>query len=171
MSEPTPPRGVADLATDRLLLCPWSAEIAAAVVAGARRDGWADDFPAHGDRVVARLLAREPGGPGWGRHGHRLLVERAGGLVVGGAGMFPEAGGTGLEIGYGVVPSRRGRGYASEAARALVALARRDGTSRVVAGVEPGNPASARVLAGLGMRHTGTVDGEERYALVVGSWA
>lgn len=169
MPEPTAPRGVADLVTDRLLLCPWTPQTAAAVVAGVRHDGWAHDFPADGDRVVARLLAREPGGPGWGRYGHRLLVERASGLVVGGAGMFPDPGGTGLEIGYGVVGSRRGRGYAREAARALVALARADGICRVVAGVEPGNPASARVLAGIGMRHTGTVDGEERYALTVGS--
>lgn len=162
-TEPAGP--TADLRTERLLLRSWTPEVAAAVLAGARGTGWADDFPADGDRVIAGLLAREPGGPGWGRHGHRLLVERSSGLLVGGAGMFPEPGGPGLEIGYGVVPSRRGRGYAGEAAAALVGLARADGVSRVVAGVDPGNPASVRVLIGLGMRHIGTVDGVERYLL------
>ena len=153
-----------DLPTVRLLLRPWTPETAAAVVAGARCDGWAADFPADGDRVVARLLADEPDGPGWGRYGHRLLVERASGLVVGGAGLFPDGDG-GLEVGYGVVASRRGRGYAVEAARALVELARAGGVRRIVAGVEPGNDASVRVLERLGMQHTGTVDGVDRYAL------
>jgi len=153
-----------DLPTARLLLRPWTPRTAAAVVAGARRSGWAADFPADGDRVVARLLASEPDGPGWGRYGHRLLVERASGLVVGGAGLFPDGAG-GLEVGYGVVASRRGRGYAVEAARALVELAVAGGVRRIVAGVEPGNLASVRVLERLGMQYTGTVDGVDRYLL------
>ncbi|BBG00523.1 MULTISPECIES: GNAT family N-acetyltransferase [Pseudonocardia] len=153
-----------DLPTARLLLRPWTPAAVAAVVAGTRCDGWATDFPADGDRVVARLLAGTPDGPGWGRYGHRLLVERATGLVVGGAGLFPDGAG-GLEVGYGVVASRRGRGYAGEAARALVGLAMAGGVRRIVAGVEPGNLASVRVLERLGMQHTGTVDGVHRYAL------
>ena len=39
------------------------------------------------------------------------------------------------------------------------------GVRRIVAGVEPGNLASVRVLERLGMQHTGTVDGVHRYAL------
>jgi ribosomal-protein-alanine N-acetyltransferase len=161
---PEPRTPVPDLTTPRLLLRRWSPEVAAAVVAGARLDGWAADFPAGGDREIARLLARDPGGPGWGRHGHRLLVERATGLVVGGAGLFPDGDG-GLELGYGVVASRRGRGYATEAARALAGLALADGVPRVVAGVEPGNPASVRVLERIGMHRTGSADGADRYRL------
>ncbi len=157
----------------RLMLPGWTPEVAAAVVAGTRRDDWSSDFPAEGDRVVARLLARDPAGPGWGELGHRLLVERDGGAVVGGAGLFPapDDGPSAVELGYGVVPSRRGRGYAVEAARVLLALARAAGASPLVAGVEPGNPASERVLERIGMRPTGTRDGVVRFRLDVGSGA
>lgn len=159
------------LAGPRLLLPGWTPEVAAAVVAGTRRGDWAPDFPAEGDRTIARLLARDPAGPGWGELGHRLLVERDGGAVVGGAGLFPapDDGPAAVELGNGVVPSRRGRGYAVEAARLLLALARSAGASPLVAGVEPGNPASERVLQRIGMRPTGTRDGVARFRLDVGS--
>ncbi|MEJ8281266.1 GNAT family protein [Pseudonocardia spirodelae] len=159
------------LHTARLVLPGWSPAVAAAVVAGTRRADWAADFPADGDRVVARLLARDPSGPGWGPLGHRLLVERDGGAVVGGAGLFPapDDGPAALELGYGVVASRRGRGYAAEAARALLDLALAAGAAPLVAGVDPGNPASVRVLERLGMRRCGTRGGAERFRLDVGS--
>lgn len=132
------------------------------MVAGRRSEGWAPDFPSEGDQVIARMLDRDADGP----LGQRLVVERGTGLVVGGIGLFgpPEDGR--IELGYGIVESRRGRGYATEAAHALVAatLALPEITE-VVAGVDPANPASVRVLekAGLTFQQQ-TADGA-RYAV------
>ncbi|MFI8931329.1 GNAT family N-acetyltransferase [Streptomyces sp. NPDC053474] len=141
----------ADLATDRLVLRTWSSAELAAVVADTRLADWAEDFPADGDGVIAGFLADHP--EGLHAYGHRLVVERGSGLVVGSIGLFwPPAEGV-LEVGYGVVPSRRGRGYASEATRAVVefALSSPD-VHAVYATVELSNPASVRVLEKAGLR-------------------
>jgi RimJ/RimL family protein N-acetyltransferase len=85
---------------------------------------------------------------GWGA----WLVFR-GDELVGDAGFLaPPAGGE-VELGYAVRPEHRGRGYATEAARALVewALAQ-PGVDRVVAEFEHDNVASKRVLERVGMR-------------------
>lgn len=135
----------ADLTTDRLVLRPWTTAEAAAVLDGTRSVHWADDFPAEGDRVIAGLFEQFPA---WlGAYGHRLVIERDGGQVVGSIGLFWPPNEGVLEIGYGIVPSRRGRGYASEATRALTAFAfTAPDVHTVVATVELSNPASARVL-------------------------
>ncbi len=133
------------LTTDRLALRPWRLSEAAAVLDNTRLVDWADDFPAEGDRVVAGLFDQFPA---WlGEHGHRLIIERDSGMVVGSIGLFwPPSEGI-LEIGYGVVASRRGRGYATEATRALAEFAlTAPGVHTVFANVELSNPASVRVL-------------------------
>ena len=93
------------------------------------------------------------------------MVERASGLVVGGIGFFgPPLGGE-AEIGYGIVPSRQGRGYATEAVQAMLAMAWADSRVRiVVAGTDPGNAASQRVLEKAGFRQISAGD-EFRYQL------
>ena len=93
------------------------------------------------------------------------MVERASGLVVGGIGFFgPPLGGE-AEIGYGIVPSRQGRGYATEALLAMVAMAWADArVGTVVAGTDPGNVASQRVLEKAGFRQVSAA-GEFRYRL------
>ncbi|MFJ9643736.1 GNAT family N-acetyltransferase [Streptomyces sp. NPDC101206] len=135
-----------ELTTDRLALRSWTTAEATAVLRATRRPAdWAEGFPAEGDRVIAGLFEDNPA---WlGAYGHRLIVERGSGLVVGSIGLFwPPAEGV-LELGYGVVASRRGLGYATEAARALTAYAlTAPGVHTVVAGVELSNPASVRVL-------------------------
>ncbi|MFE9750708.1 GNAT family N-acetyltransferase [Saccharothrix saharensis] len=149
---------IPELITARLALRPWDDREVAAVVGGGRLPHWADDFPADGDRVVAGLFGEHPR---WrDGHGHRLVVERDSGLVVGSIGLFwPPADGV-LEIGYGIVPSRRGRGYASEAARALTGHAfTAPGVHTVRAEVELSNPASARVLEKAGFRLLSEVRG------------
>ncbi|MEU9867549.1 GNAT family N-acetyltransferase [Actinomadura sp. NPDC048021] len=145
----------ADLTTGRLVLRPWTSGEIAAVLSGDRLAHWADDFPAEGDRAIAGFVAGNPSA--LGEHGQRLIIERSTGLVVGAVGLFwPPADGA-VEFGYGVVPSRRGRGYATEATRAIVAFAlTAPGVDRVVATVEPSNPASVRVLEKAGLRLAGT---------------
>ncbi|MCW3840309.1 GNAT family N-acetyltransferase [Micromonospora yasonensis] len=147
-----------DLTTDRLVLRHWPAEEAEAVVAGERRPHWAADYPFEGDRMIAGLLTREPDRP----HGHFQMIERETGLTVGGIGLkLPVLDGA-VEFGYGIVPSRRCRGYTTEAVRALVAFARTvPGVAEVFATVNPANAPSVRVLEKAGLRHTGTVASDE----------
>ena len=57
-----------------------------------------------------------------------------------------------MEIGYGIVPSRQRRGYATEAVHAMVAgILQVDGIETVTAHVELDNPASSRVIQKCGM--------------------
>ncbi|WP_449489151.1 GNAT family N-acetyltransferase [Streptomyces lavendulae] len=106
---------------------------------------------------IAGLLGDHPA---WlGAYGHRLIVERDSGLIVGSIGLFwPPADGV-LELGYGIVSSRRGRGYATEATRAVSEFAlATPGVHTVAAGVELSNPASVRVLEKAGFeRHDTTL--------------
>lgn len=87
--------------------------------------------------------------------------------VVGDVGFHepPSAAGM-VEIGYGILATERGRGYAQEAARALISWAHRErGIRRFRAAVSPANPPSLAVVTKLGFLRTGTQvdpkDGEE----------
>ncbi|GGL32498.1 N-acetyltransferase [Planomonospora parontospora subsp. antibiotica] len=154
----------ADLTTDRLILRSWTPDEVAAALNGARPAHWVHDFPAEGDQVIASLLAEHPA---WlGEYGHRQIIERDSGLVVGSIGLFWPPDDGALEIGYGIVPSRRGLGYASEAARALTGFAlTAPGVHMVYADVELSNPPSIRVLekAGFQRSHTDTEQGTARF--------
>lgn len=63
-----------------------------------------------------------------------------------------------IEIGWYLHPDATGRGYASEAARALLARAGDHGVRRVWAVMWPHNDASARVATAAGMTDLGVVD-------------
>ncbi|MEV0619687.1 GNAT family N-acetyltransferase [Nonomuraea sp. NPDC050404] len=151
-----------DLTTDRLLLRVWTLDEADAVVAGTRSVHWAEDFPSEGDQVIAGLFGEHPA---WlGEYGHRLVIERDSGLVVGSIGLFWPPGDGALEIGYGIVASRRGRGYAPEATRALTEFAlTAPGVHTVFANVELANPPSIRVLEKAGFRRLSGDDETARY--------
>ena len=85
--------------------------------------------------------------------------------LIGGIGMGAIEGGH--EFGYWLTPSAWGRGYATEAGRAVVAAARHTlGLRRLKAGHFVDNPASGRVLTKLGFRPTGNV--AQRTALARG---
>jgi RimJ/RimL family protein N-acetyltransferase len=146
---------------------PWDA--VRAISGGSRLDDWAADYPSEGDVIIAGLLQEvgpavaDPADHSWGQ---RQVVERASGLVVGGIGFFgpPRESGE-VEIGYGIVPSRQGRGLATEALLTMLAMAWADPrVTAVVAGTDPGNTASQRVLEKAGFRRTAT-GGEFRYRL------
>jgi RimJ/RimL family protein N-acetyltransferase len=155
-----------ELTTPRLLLPLLDAAAAAALVSGGRLSRWAADFPREGDVDVATVLARNgvPAGPD-AVFGPRLVVERSTGEVIGTAGFFgPPRDGL-VEIGYGIVPSRRRRGYAAEAVHALLGLAAaQPGVSEVVAHAEADNVASIRVLEKSGLTYQGREGMLVRYA-------
>ncbi len=81
----------------------------------------------------------------------------ADGAHVGCAGLRPVAGTAGtLELGFHLRPEHWGRGFATEAARAVITHAFAAAAAEtVVAGHHPRNDASRRVLLRLGFRHTG----------------
>ena len=91
------------------------------------------------------------------------LVHRESDAVVGQAGFKapPDPGGV-VEIAYGITPEHQGKGYATEAAQALVAYALASGRVRVVrAHTLPQPNASTRVLTKCGFRHMGEVTDPE----------
>jgi len=138
--------------SDRVSLRPVAWDAVRALVGGRRLDDWAPDYPDTGDLVVGRVLrvagraALERRAAPWVPY---QVVERASGLVVGGIGFLrPPVGGR-AEVGYGIVPSRRGIGVATAALGLVLALAwaDRSGTvTAVTARAEAANRASQRVL-------------------------
>jgi ribosomal-protein-alanine N-acetyltransferase len=95
----------------------------------------------------------------WTRSGWGLwaLEERGGGRFVGLAGLFLLAGeGPEIELAYHIVPSRWGRGYATEAGAALLQAAWREtDLDYIVAIAIEENRGSTRVMEKLGMAHEG----------------
>lgn len=125
--------------------------------------------------VVSREKAREvvrAGIESFGEHGFGFWgVREKEREELAGFGGFRFAEPTGeVEILYGVDPRLWGRGYATEAAHALLAWAFRETPlTQIFAGADAGNRASFRVLEKLGMRYHGTrptVAGETPYWVV-----
>lgn len=97
--------------------------------------------------------------------GHRTMrgytmfavEEKETGDFVGRVGPWMPKGWPDLEIGWGIDPSRWGRGYAVEAARAAAAWAHAElGADRVIHLIDPANARSIRVAEKLGARPAGT---------------
>jgi ribosomal-protein-alanine N-acetyltransferase len=84
------------------------------------------------------------------------LFTREGDAFAGCCGLKPYQGDA-LEIGFQLLPGFWGHGYASEAARAVMAFARDElRASALYAGHHPGNEASARLLRKLGFTCIGS---------------
>jgi RimJ/RimL family protein N-acetyltransferase len=87
------------------------------------------------------------------------VIDKESRTVIGGASFKgpPDTNGV-VEIAYGIVPSFEGRGYATEAARALVDFARRDEKVRqIIAHTMPEANASTHVLKKCGFTFAGEV--------------
>ena len=137
------------------------------------RPGWPEDADAVttaiGHEAVVRRLSRVPWPYGIADAADWLASERAAPetallvfdhpgagapRLVGAAGLHPEDGE--LELGYWLTPDAWGRGYATEAGRAMIALARHAfGLRRLASRYHLDNPASGRVLSKLGFVPTG----------------
>jgi RimJ/RimL family protein N-acetyltransferase len=153
-----------DLRTERLLLERLTIDEARAVVALDRHGrAWAADYPTEGDLVVAGI-ACEAGEhyDETGEFGVYQVRLADTGVAVGGIGFIhpPEAGE--VEVGYGLAESARGRGLATEALRAMTALAAQHGVAVMVAVTSVDNVASQRVLERAGFtRLLGTIQDDE----------
>jgi len=76
--------------------------------------------------------------------------------LIGGMGIHPCVDGEGHELGYWLTPDAWGKGYATEAGRAVLGAARHAlGLTRLHARYFLDNPASGNVLRKLGFRVTG----------------
>ena len=143
------------------------------------RPGWIEDAPALATAIahegVAMKLARLPwpytmadaefflSMPTAAGEASCLVFAHEGGApprLVGGCGIHRS--GDDHEIGYWLTPDAWGRGYATEAGRAMLGIARYAlGHDRLVSGHFVDNPASGRVLRKLGFRPTGQVERRE----------
>jgi RimJ/RimL family protein N-acetyltransferase len=153
------------LASRRLDLAPLSAAALDALIAGDRAaletatgatflapltapPLMADAVPFMRDRLL-----EDPVNACWGPY---LLVLRETGEAVGSAGFIAKPGDAGVvTLGYSIYPDHQGRGFASEAATALVHWAlTQPGVRCIQATIPPGHVASQRVAAKAGLHRT-----------------
>lgn len=138
-------------------------------------EDWEELFPLIADQGVVRNLASAP----WpfraedarefaARERVRMLPHflatlpgANGSPIIGSIGLGKDGGQA--ELGYWIAREHWGRGYASEAAFAVLRLAAALGHRRVVAGHFVDNPASGRVLRKVGFRSTG--EDRQRFSL------
>ncbi|MEI5033963.1 GNAT family N-acetyltransferase [Streptomyces sp. S1A(2023)] len=161
-----------DLVTERLVLHPISVAEAEQMVAGEPDAGtaWAPGFPTEDDVSVAkRFLARCSATGDPRPFGPYAIRRRSDHRVIGGVDFHtpPDEHGH-VTIGYGVVPSAQGRGYASEALRALLSFARAGGVVSVKGDADHDNVASHHVMTAAGMLPVGE---DERVRYFAVSWA
>jgi len=82
------------------------------------------------------------------------VIERSSGQIIGYSGVdrFEFEGHARLEYGYRLIADARGRGYATEAGRALLAMAAETFRGEILAIIDPTNSASQNVARKLGFR-------------------
>ncbi|GAA3032577.1 hypothetical protein GCM10020229_50060 [Kitasatospora albolonga] len=153
--------------TARLRLRPYTAEEAELVAGGGGRSPeWSAGYPREDDRDVARMFLGLPAGEPL--YGPLQIVLLSTGQVIGGIGLFgppDEETGT-VAFGYGVAPEAEGKGYTTEAVRALLDRAFAGGRARrAVADTTHDNLGSQRVLEKAGLRRTSSDETLHYYAL------
>ncbi|MBT2211190.1 GNAT family N-acetyltransferase [Actinomadura sp. NEAU-AAG7] len=150
-----------DLETERLVLHPLTIAEAEGLTEGRPSGaGWAPGYPTDSDLAGARrYLATcvHAGDPQ--PFGAYEIRRREDGLAIGGLGFHGAADERGaVTIGYGLIPSAQGKGYATEALRGLLRFARDSGVTAVEGDTDLGNVASQRVMAAVGMEFVGADD-------------
>ena len=126
-------------------------------------DVWADDFPFEGDIGALGGFLRATSSLGDQRpFGYYRITRLSDGRAIGGIGFKGQPDGGSVEIGYGLVPSARGHGYAAEAVTALLTVAADNGLLKVVADTALDNVASERTLVRAGF-HLVKSDAELHY--------
>ena len=136
------------------------------------RPGWPEDAPALArtiaDETIVRNLANAPWPYGLAEARaflarpqdpvlpNMLLFERTAGApeLVGACGLIRKPSGT-VVLGYWIARAHWGRGFATEAGRQMIEIARTIGLERLDASYFVDNPASGRVLEKLGFVATG----------------
>lgn len=138
------------------------------------RPGWAEDAPALAKAIADEMIVRNLSSAPWPfslRDAEAFLAaprdpvlpsllvfERTDGepVLVGSCGLGRRPSGA-VELGYWISRGQWGRGFATEAGRALVDIARALGIARLEASHFLDNPASGRVLEKLGFQPTAII--------------
>ncbi|HAT30451.1 MAG TPA: GNAT family N-acetyltransferase [Janthinobacterium sp.] len=145
------------LDTERLRLRTIEADDAAFYLVLINDESWLKNIGDKGVRSLDQARAAILAGPcaSQARHGFSLyLVERReDGAALGMCGLIKRDSLPDVDIGYAIAPRYWGRGYAYEAAAAVVAHAERDlGLERLLGITDPENVKSNRMLLKLGLR-------------------
>lgn len=143
--------------TPRLILDRLRAADAAALYAYradpavARYQGWIPADEAEAAAFIAAQAQQPFDAPGWQQ---RAIRRRDDGQLLGDCGLrLPESADEAAEFGVSLHPAQQHRGYAREAAAAVIEHALRTrGCRRIVASVDPRNAASVALCRALGMR-------------------
>jgi ribosomal-protein-alanine N-acetyltransferase len=105
-----------------------------------------------------------------------MIVMKDGDEFIGSGGIVPMKDTPDVEIAYHFLPSAWGKGYATEAARAILAFGFENARLKEIIGLGyPDNVASWRVLEKVGMRFVGTatyygIEGLKKYLADCGTW-
>ncbi len=153
---------MSDIRTSRLLL--HAIDVAEGIRIVARRagpaDAWANDYPFEGDLgAVGGFLRASAEGGEQRPFGYYRITRLVDGLAIGGIGFKGQPDEGCVEIGYGLVPSSRGHGFAAEAVVALLTVAIDQKVSKVIADTTLDNIASQRTLMRAGF-HLVRMDSE-----------
>ncbi len=118
---------------------------------------------------LADDLASDPALTAWIMH---LIVHTADRTIIGCGGPLGRPTPTGsVEVGYGIAPPYQGRGYATEATRAMVAWSLEQASvHRVTASCLRTNTASRRVIEKVGFRPLPPTDPYLNWEIRKGSW-
>lgn len=155
------------LETDRLIIRWLTIEDAAFILELVNDPSWLRFIGDRGVRALEDARNYILKGPVemYGRLGFGLyLVElKDEGVPIGTCGLIKRDSLKDVDIGFAFLPSFRGRGYAYEAASAVLAYGKNTlGLERIVAIVSPGNDRSIRLLEKLGLQFEQRVQLSER---------
>ena len=160
------------LTTDRLVLRrfrPDDAEVLAGYrsdPAVARYQSWETPYPVRkAQYAIETMAAADPAQPGWFQFAVELTAER---VLIGDVGVNLHDNLMQADLGYTFAPRWQGRGYATEAVRAVLDhLFRVQGLHRVSAECDARNLASARLLERTGFHREGLL---RRHTWIKGEW-
>jgi RimJ/RimL family protein N-acetyltransferase len=157
-----PATAAAVIETERLLLRKLDFPDAEFILALLNQESFLRFIGDRGVRTLADAYEYIAKGPlySYHRHGYGLYLTslRSDGAPVGICGLVKRAGLDDVDVGFALMPQYCSRGYASEAAAAVLEYARRVfGMRRVVAITTAGNDASIAVLKKIGMRFEGMI--------------
>lgn len=153
------------LVTERLVLRPWTpddAEAALAAYGDAQVARWlVPEMDTVADPAAMRLVLQQ-----WVAEGARLLTPagrwavelRADQRLIGGATLLPLAPDDEFEIGWQLIPTAWGHGYATETGLALARWAFDQGIEQVIAVVRPTNKRAEAMVRRMGMEWVGETE-------------
>ncbi|ULQ58646.1 GNAT family N-acetyltransferase [Brucepastera parasyntrophica] len=152
------------LTTDRTILFPIDMKITDAILNGTlnelseyhHNEEWPEKDLQEAFPVFKELLEKN------GNDGFNLwlITEKKDNQIIGSAGYIGEPDNDGnIEIGFGIIPSKRGKGFCTEAVKALLTWGlRQDEVACITARCDKSNMVSRRTIIKLGFEYTGDED-------------